>query len=132
MSDYVRNFSRYLLSYAAQRDIPAEQLADSARIDLAALKENKKITVTLRQFNDLWKNAIYLSKDPLFGLHFGEALQLAALGIVGSVVRNSQTVGEAIQNCVSYIRVMTDLFDTSIRNKKHSFTVQFTPSREKL
>ncbi len=132
MSDYLKNFSRYLISYAAQKDIPSGKLTALAGIDLAALKENKKTAITLRQFNDLWLHAIHLSGDPLFGLHFGETLQLAALGIVGAVVRNSSTAGAALQNCASYIRLMTDLFDTRIRNKKHSFTVQFSPAKEQL
>ena len=132
MSDYLKNFSRYLISYAAQKDIPSGKLTTLAGIDMAVLKENKKATISLRQFNDLWQHAIHLSGDSLFGLHFGETLQLAALGIVGAVVRNSNTAGEALQNCASYIRLMTDLFDTRIRNKKHSFTVQFSPVKEKL
>jgi AraC-like DNA-binding protein len=132
MSEYLKNFSRYLISYSAQKDIPSEKLTALAGIDLAVLKENKKATVSLRQFNDLWQHAIRQSEDPLFGLHFGETLQLAALGIVGAVVRNSGTVGEALQNCVSYVQLMTDLFETKIRNKKNSFTVQFSPNKEKL
>src|SRR5882757_4161359 len=132
MSEYLKNFSRFLISYAVQKDISSGRLSTLAGIDLAALKENKKITISLKQFNDLWANAIHLSGDPLFGLHFGETLQVAALGIVGAVVRNSRTAGEAIKNCATYVQLMTDLFDTKIRNKKHTFTIQFSPAKDKL
>lgn len=131
MSDYIKNFSRFLISYAVQKDISSGRLATLAGIDLEALKENKKTTVSLKQFNALWANAIHLSGDPLFGLHFGETLQVAALGIVGAVVRNSRTAGEAIKNCAAYVQLMTDLFDTRIRNKKHTFTIQFSPAKDK-
>ena len=38
----------------------------------------------------------------LFGLHFGESLQLAALGIVGQIIQNSRTVGEALTHAAGF------------------------------
>jgi hypothetical protein len=35
----------------------------------------------------LWKNLVTVSGDPLFGLPFGESLQLAALGVVGQIIQ---------------------------------------------
>jgi len=132
MSQFMNDFFQNLIAYAVQRDIPAHLLADLSGIDLAAVKAGRGTAPTVRQFDQLWQNAIQLSEDTLFGLHLGEVMQLSALGLIGSVIRNSQTVGEAFQHCADLTEVLTDLFRTRIRNSEKTFTVEFIPSREKL
>ena len=74
-----RQFALSLMAYAAQRDISPGQLCKNANIDFASLKKSEDYTITKKQFDDLWVYASRLGHDPLFGLHFGESLQLSAL-----------------------------------------------------
>lgn len=60
------------------------------------------------QFNNLWLVASKLCHDELFGLHFGESLQLAALGLVGEIIKTSETVGQAISVSASLTPLITD------------------------
>jgi AraC-like DNA-binding protein len=132
MSEYMHQFYQNLIAYAVQKDIPADWLADISGIDLRGLRAGHFLTVSVQQFNDLWQGAISLSEDPLFGLHFGEVMQLSALGLIGSVIRNSHTVGEAFQHCADFTEVLTDLFRTKVHNGQQSFTVEFIPVKDKL
>jgi AraC-like DNA-binding protein len=114
MTDFRKNFVVSMLAYAVQKDIPPETLCRQAGIDLPALQGGGKVELNADQVDLLWQNALYKSQDPLFGLHFGEVMQLNALGIVGAIVRNSPTIGDALQQCVAYTPLLTDLFDMKL------------------
>ncbi|RYY30616.1 MAG: helix-turn-helix domain-containing protein [Chitinophagaceae bacterium] len=82
-----------LLGYATQRDIDASRLFELADVSYDGLLRQPDISET--QMDRLWYNAVQLSGDSLFGLHFGEQSQLAALGVVGEVVRTSFLILQA-------------------------------------
>ena len=96
---------RAFLAYLGQRDIAPEYLCRLAGIDPALDGR-----ITNQQLNALWVNAVSLSGDELVGLHCGESLQLAALGIVGQIIQTSATIGEALVQATERAGTMTDLF----------------------
>src|SRR5688572_1808389 len=122
MKDQQNQFALSLIAYAAQRDISVEQLCKNANIDLAALKKKSNFTISDRQLDDLWLYASRLGNDPLFGLHFGESLQLAALGVVGEIIKSSNTVGDAITTAASLTHLITVLFKMEITQSEQTFT----------
>lgn len=119
-----------MLAYAAQKDVSPEQLCGLCGIDLHALKKKGKASLSARQFNDLWLNAAHLSNDPLFGLHFGESLQLAALGIVGQLIQTCSTVGEALTHAAAATHLITNQFGMEVSTAARSFTVRFIPFKK--
>jgi AraC-like DNA-binding protein len=130
MEDYQRQFVGNLLGYAVQRDLSSERLCRLSGIDPVILQKPPAASVTTKQVNDLWLNASYLTNDSLFGLHFGESLQLAALGIVGQLIQTSQTVGEALTRAAEFMHLLTDLFVMDISRNNHSFTIQLIPQAD--
>lgn len=116
-------FALNLIAYAVQRDISAVELCKNANIDLAAIKKST-ILITKKQMDDLWLYATRLGNDSLFGLHFGESLQLSALGVIGEIIKNSNTVGEAITIAASLTHLVTDLFQMEITRSKQTFTIK--------
>ena len=132
MPDYKNNLVISLISYAAQKDIPVDRLCRQAGVDLEALRSEKPYYLGIQQQNNLFEHAIRLSGDTLFGLHFGERLQLAALGIVGAVIRNSRTIGEALENCAAYSPILTDLFQLTVSFGADRFIIRLLPFMEKL
>jgi len=132
MPDYKKNLVISLISYAAQKDIPVDRLCRQAGVDLEALRSEKPYYLGIQQQNNLFEHAIRLSGDTLFGLHFGERLQLAALGIVGAVIRNSRTIGEALENCAAYSPILTDLFQLTVSFGADRFIIRLLPFMEKL
>ncbi|HEY9006188.1 MAG TPA: AraC family transcriptional regulator ligand-binding domain-containing protein [Ohtaekwangia sp.] len=117
-----------ILAYAAQRGLSVAQLCRLTGIDLDALKRDREIIIEPQQVETLWKEAIHLSEDPLFGLHFGESLQLSALGIVGEIIKSSPTVGDALTQAASLATRVTDLIRMEITRGKKSFTIEFVPT----
>ena len=128
MEDQHKQLALSLIAYAAQRDISPDELCKNANIDLRAIKKKEKYTITKKQFDDLWLYASRLAKDPLFGLHFGESLQLSALGVVGEIIKSSSTVGEGITIAASLTSVVTDLFRMEVTQTKKKFVIQLIPT----
>ncbi len=112
-----------MLAYAAMRDISIEKLCRLSNLDLKALRNGAHPAITPKQFKDLWQNASHLSNDHLFGLHFGESMQLAALGIVGEIIKLSNTVGEALTHGAALIPLLTNLFQMEVSQKRQTFVV---------
>lgn len=124
MNQYQRQFILGLLAYAAQRDLDVAKLCSLSGIDLPRLLDGS-LNITPKQHNDLWSNACHLTNDQLFGLHFGESLQLAALGVVGEIIKTSATVGEAVNQAAGLASLLTDLFTMEIEETKASFIISY-------
>ncbi len=129
MEEHQKRFVLAMLGYAAQRDISVEQLCKRSNLDLKKLKEGSHSPITPKQLNDLWLNASDLGNDALFGLHFGESLQLSALGIVGEIIKTSRTVGEALMQGASLVHLFTDLFTMEISRKRTTFIMYVNPTQ---
>ncbi len=123
MEENRKRFVLGMLAYAAQRDVSVAQLCKLSNLDLKRLRDGTHPSNMPKQLNDLWLNASHLTHDPLFGLHFGESLQLSALGIVGEVIKSSATVGEALTQAASMIHLFTDLFQLEVNRKRQSFSI---------
>ncbi|MBT2622275.1 AraC family transcriptional regulator [Chryseobacterium sp. ISL-6] len=126
MEDQSKNFCSKLISYTVQRDISADQLLLSSNITLKELT-NSKEPLSPKQIDDLWINAVTMTKDNMFGLHLGESLQLQALGIVGEIIKTSKTVGEALMNATPLTRLITTSVELSIFKDDHHFSIAFIP-----
>jgi AraC-like DNA-binding protein len=128
MNEQRKQLAISLLAYAVQRDISISQLCQRCDIDLESFKKKSTPELTSKQWHDLWKNAIHLSNDPLFGLHFGESLQLAALGAVGEIIKSSDTVGQAMTIACTFASVITDLFAMEVEKQDKSFFIKVIPT----
>ncbi len=127
MENQKRYFALSLIAYAVQRGIVAENLCRLSGINLHSVENDNEVEITDNHLYNFWTNAGFLTKDSLFGLHFGESLQLSALGIVGQVIQNSKTVGEAINTAGSLTHLITDLFSIKIEKGIKIFKIDFIP-----
>jgi AraC-like DNA-binding protein len=128
MTAPLNNLILAFLGYSVQRDLSPEYLCRLSGIDFDGLSKNQSVDLSDKQLNDLWLNAADLSGDEYIGLHFGESLQLAALGIVGQIIQVSTSVGEALTQAASMIGLITDLFSMEVVfEKKDKIEVKFLP-----
>ncbi|SHF34055.1 AraC family transcriptional regulator [Pedobacter caeni] len=129
MEDQVKKLVMSMLAYAVQRDIPAEVLCRLSNVSMEELKDEEKV-LSDKQLNDVWLNALHLTRDQLFGLHFGESLQLSALGIVGEIIKASGTVGDALTIAASLTPLITTAFCLKITSDEQTFSIRFVPQLE--
>jgi AraC-like DNA-binding protein len=119
-----------ILAYAAQRDVDTNELCKKAGIRLSELKKHDNGMLTQQQLHDLWLNAGKLTGDSLFGLHMGESMRAAALGIIGSIIQSSATVGEALTHAAALTHLVTTDCRMEIVRDKNSFSVMLRPAAD--
>jgi AraC-like DNA-binding protein len=117
-----------MLAYAAQRDLLPEKICDMAGIDWKQVNDEAML-FSPGQIGQLWLCMIEASQDPLLGLHFGESLQLSALGVIGEVIKTSATVGDALTLALAILPTITTAFKTAITHDKDTFSVTLLPSK---
>jgi AraC-like DNA-binding protein len=137
MTHPLNNLVRAFLGYIVQRDsCSPEYLCQLSGIDFIALQAaigntpiaKTEVAPSKQQLEKLWLNAMNLTGDNLIGLHFGESLQLAALGLVGQIIQTSATVGEALNQSAKRLESITDLFSMEVVvGKKSKIQVRFNP-----
>lgn len=130
MQDYQRLLALSLLAYAVQKNLSAERLCHLAGVDFDGLRDGTQ-PISAKQAADLWLNATHLSRDAQFGLHFGESLQLTALGVVGGLIQSSQTIGEAVTQAAAFTHLITDVIAVNVAQTDLTFTIQFIPNRSR-
>jgi AraC-like DNA-binding protein len=74
----------------------------------------------------LWEAAAHASGDPDFGLHVGADTTPAALGSLGYALATSATIGDAVQRCVRYARLL-DTAPFEIAEVGNSLWIRFRP-----
>jgi AraC-like DNA-binding protein len=126
MSEQRRQFLLAMVAYVVHRDVAAADLCRNSDVSMEMLTNPKTGIVTPEQQNQLWRSASHLCGDPLFGLHFGESLQLAALGTVGEIIKSSDTVGKAIAVASTFTHVVTDLFSLDVKHSARQSSIVFT------
>jgi AraC-like DNA-binding protein len=131
MENRQKRFVLNMLAYAVQRNIDLQHLCKLSGLDLDSIRKDPNIQFNGKQMNDLWSNASHLTNDPLFGLHFGESIQLAALGIVGEIIQTSNTVGEALAHAGAMTHLITDAFHLAVSHTSKTFIIRFVPYAEK-
>jgi AraC-like DNA-binding protein len=87
-----------VLAAAEAAGIDREKLAAEARIDLARAAAGIGFAPLAR----IYEAAARLTGDSAFGLHLGERTAPRTYGLLGHLVANSRTLGEAMANLASY------------------------------
>lgn len=129
MENFQLQFTHALLGYAVQRNIDVEFLCNCSNIDYSELgKSNFRLNA--EQTNSLWKNAVHLSADKQFGLHFGESMQLAALGLIGQIIATSNTVGDALTRASGMVHLITDMFSIQLISNETDFQIDLVSDEQ--
>lgn len=94
-----------LLRYLQSRGIEEEHLFRDVGFDLELLSHpEKKVPLTL--YNALQQKAFLLADDQFFGMHLGEHVEISTFSILGYMMMNCATIGEAIKKIEGYERII--------------------------
>jgi AraC-like DNA-binding protein len=130
MKDQQREFILALCGYAAMRDVPVLQTALNCGIDIQKFVNEPDVSISRDQVAHLWREFASACDDDLFGLHFGESLQLGALGVVGEIIKSSQTIGEAITIAASLTALVTDLYSLEVVREEQYIRIQYNRTNQ--
>ena len=80
---------------------------------------------TFHQFETLTRKAAEWTRDEHLGLHVAEHFSAGSLGILGFVLMNCRTLGEALDKYIRYQRMTGDGIRTEADRKKGLWTIRF-------
>ena len=127
------SYLRSLLETAEAAGIAREALLDGLPIterEFAAAGNRVGLSVA----QQLWKRAIALSGDALFGLKVGSQVRPSTFYVLGHAIMSSATLGEAKQLMLRYQRLVSDggVLTSDIAAMRESVTIVYTPRSMRL
>lgn len=128
--EYKGIFLKALLAFCQDRNLDANKIASLSGLSFSKLTGKSKFNTSNQQIENLWKNIIRFSNNELIGLHFGAAMQLAALNVVGQIIQTSNNVREALQHAASFLHLFTDFYTMQVRENPKSFIVSFSKNKD--
>src|SRR5690606_7548639 len=108
--DYRRTFLQALFIFCKYRNMDIYKLALLAGLSVNKLNSKCKFDVSNQQMENIWKNSGQFCNDELIGLHFGTAMRLAALNVVGQIIQTGSTINDALQQVSSHIHLIADFY----------------------
>lgn len=123
--DYRKTFLQALLIFCKDRNLDINRIGSLSGLPISKVNSKSKVEISNQQMENIWKNIIQFSNDELMGLHFGAAMQIAALNVVGQIILTSSTVKEALQHSGLFIHLLTDFYTMQIEEKTKTFTISF-------
>jgi AraC-like DNA-binding protein len=131
MEDLQKKFILALLAYGVKRNLDPVRVCELSGFKYTQLTHENSKPLTAQQINNVWNTAIHLTNDHLFGLHFAESMQLAALGVVGQIVQTSATVGDALAHACAFTHMVTDMFTLKLKRNEQTTKVMMHADDQK-
>lgn len=120
-----------LIKYAVQRGLDSAGIFKAAGIDPGLTMETARIPA--RCYDIAWKEVAAQTGDPDFGLHFGRNMGQYVVGhMLGAVVLNSPTVGEALSRLCRYHSIMADTVRPQFRDDLNPALIRLETSPPQL
>ena len=112
-----------LLELLGDHGISATQLVQGTSIPPHALiAVDARITVT--DYDQIIRNALTLSRDPLLGIEHGRRMSIASHGFLGFAVMASETLGEGLSLAARYAGTRTNMAELRFIQDEHQCVLQ--------
>ena len=100
-------FVKNIAYYAASRGVDVERLCQIAAVPRHLLSEpDARVGAPL--MNRVWQAAVQETEDANFGIHLGEGVQPADIGIVGMAMMSCDTLQSALRKLIRYWDLMSN------------------------
>jgi AraC-like DNA-binding protein len=100
-------FAKGLYDFAVAKGAQAKALAEQAGIDPRALEDQDR-RLPFSKYVALMRAAKALTGDPALGLHYGEAVDISRISIVGLIGQASADMMEALAQLNRFVRLIVE------------------------
>jgi AraC-like DNA-binding protein len=111
-----------LARYLSHLNIDIEKIFDSVGVDPRILDlPDRRIDV--EKYIAIEDKAAEVTDDPYFGLHMGEFAEPGSWSIIGYMMMNSRTLGEAFELSGRYAKIIGNMISGKVQYRKNKITV---------
>lgn len=114
-----------MFSYLKSLRIDTSALLASLGLDPAALGD-PDARIAIDEYISIEEEAARVAADPYFGLHMGEFAEAGSWSILGYMMMNCRTLGEAFEKSAKYYRIIGDLIEGRVSLRKGKVKVALT------
>ncbi len=100
-------FARGLFEFAVSRGADRAELSRRTGVTAEVLAD-QDARVPMAAYVAIMRQGVALSGDPALALHYGEAVNIARVSIVGHIGRGAETMAEALQQLNRYVRLIVE------------------------
>lgn len=79
-------------------------------------------------YNKVIEKAVELTKDPFFGLHAGENLNLAAAGLIAQITQSCETVKQALEYCCEFANLGCSALPMKLIEQNDCYKITLKPN----
>jgi len=112
------------LQLARKQNVGINDVLDTLLISNDVLKDNNE-TISGESFQQLIQALIERSNDDLFGLHTAEFVQPSSYSVLGFILMNCQTLGEAITKIKPFEKLVGDMGTTTLTQQGEYFRIRW-------
>lgn len=80
-----------------------------------------------RSYSAIIEKAVESTKDPFFGLHAGENLNIAAAGLIAQITQSCETIKQALDYCCEFANLGCSALPMSLNEEGDSYKVTLNP-----
>lgn len=113
-----------ILSFLVRRGYDSESFCRFASFDTRILQE-AEARIPEEEFDRLLVAAAAFTNDSCFGLHLGQSIELSNLGILGYVLLNCNTIGEALAAYRTYNIILCSGIDMEPETNHRETVITF-------
>ena len=117
---------RDIIYGAAARGADFRKICEELNLDPQELNDSKP--VPFKPAAEVWNVAIAHTNDPLLGLHLGEELSPAILGMIGYLMQSSGTLYEAINMLIKYNQLYSTMMKFSLEKSADQILIHYEPA----
>ena len=121
----------FILRRAADLGLDRATMLRAAELDERALVDPDG-RIPIRRHLDLWRFLVDQLDDRDFGLRIGRSLELADVGLVGYLMLNSETVGEALDRLSRFGSIIDETDQLLVRRAGRHYAIGWEPIPEQL
>ena len=118
---------RDIIYGAAARGADFKKVCEELGLDPQALNDSDK-PVPFKPAAEVWNVVLDHTKDPLLGLHLGEELSPAILGMIGYLMQSSGTLYEAVNMLIKYNELYSTMMKFSSEEVVDQIRIHYDPA----
>jgi len=117
-----------LICYLRHLGVDVDEMLHSIDIDPAILQAPDS-RIRLDTYIKIEEAAVRYSNDPYFGLHMGEFYESGNWSILGYLMMNCRTLGEAMTKAARYSKIIGTVIHTKAYIRNHNIVIAFSTDK---
>jgi AraC-like DNA-binding protein len=126
---FTGRFVLNLIQFASEMGADFNQLISITKYSKNELC-NESVALDELAYNAVIEYSIKNTRDPFFGLHAGEQLNLSAAGLIGQITQTSETVKQALEYCCEFANLGCSSLPCYLNDCKTHYEVVYVPAEE--